>query len=74
MFSALGWQKCESLLVLVLNVLTLQLTSAESYDYEPGSCFLQIDLSVFPFLYWSSRQMSLFAEAAGLCMPCFRQF
>ena len=52
----------------------LQVTSARSYDCEPGSCFLQIDLSVFPFPYQSSRQMSLFAEAAGFWIPCFRQF
>jgi len=74
MFSNLGWPECESLLALVLNVLTLWLTSAQSNVCEPGSCFLQINLSVLPFLCQSSRQMSLFAEAAGFCMPCFRQF
>jgi len=54
MFSDLGWQECESFLVLVPNVLTLHLSSARSYDREPGSCFLQIDLNVFPFPYQSS--------------------
>jgi hypothetical protein len=57
MFSDLGWQECESLLVLVMNVSTLSLTSAQSYDCEPGSCFLQIGL----------MSSHLFASLPGRC-------